>query len=878
MPGPYPKPRACEGCSYEHVGGGFVAPDPIPPTPRPLLVYGEAPGRDEEIEGKGFVGRSGRLLRGALKRGGIPESNVAFSNAILCRPPWNEFPGLAVANECARRHPRPFMQGPFRGNILACGGNAIQALGGVILPPLNVRGTMLPLDGFPGWFTGTVHPAFISRVMDEGSRKGAGGKAMEELYPFLALDASRAAECREPRVPRVEVVTVAALRERFMAEYGQIGFVSVDIEGKDGVPKIIGFSWKRGHALVLEWDDAIVGFLKAIPKLLLGHNMTYDLGELRQVGFDPPPLWLDTINSAALIDPSIKHGLQAQVLSWVPGSVAWKGLINHTEGPDFEGGDVGFWRDMWREVLARLGRRIPASGQEWYYFYNGLDVAWTYELFERHFEILKKEGRQEYYTQVLMPLQTSLLEMGERGMPFDKAAAERHVKGCLRVERMAKRIVDQMGRAVLLKRFTDAENEVNFLVHVKERENSKKFSRAAELTKARGKFRDAKVKLEEGFNIESNKQRTELVYGYFGLPVQRNDAGNPTADEDALLELKKRLERVGFDGKPDPTIKPKIGTRADAVRVLHALIAGKKWPHWRRNYLNPPLKETETGPYLITSYTAHRADTGRLASGIDVSDPEKQSERVQQVQNVPKKLRDVVRAEPGRVFIGADWAGIEWALVMWFAAKIDNPKGYHLRILESFQAGELDPHRFLASIAFGKPVGAVTSRERTLCKPYTHGYNYDGSPWTLAQAAGHPRSVGVAVCKGHDQAYKTRPWKDATVQEATTRKFVQTPLGWRRWFWGLQPKPTEILATLIQATAADLMKWVLVRMPKGADRPLDYRLMTTTHDSVMIDVPEKEAELGKQFLEAQMQQPIEWLEGRTWRCEVKAGQTWRAVS
>src|SRR5512145_503054 len=115
MPGPYPKPRACEGCSYEHIGGGFVAPDPIPPTPKPLLVYGEAPGRDEELEGKGVVGRSGRLLRGALKRGGIPESNVAFSNAILCRPPWNEYPGYAVAQECARRHPRPFMTGPFRG-------------------------------------------------------------------------------------------------------------------------------------------------------------------------------------------------------------------------------------------------------------------------------------------------------------------------------------------------------------------------------------------------------------------------------------------------------------------------------------------------------------------------------------------------------------------------------------------------------------------------------------------------------------------------------------------------------------------------------------------------------------------------------------------
>ena len=64
------------------VGRGSVFAD--------LLIIGEAPGSQEDIEGKPYVGKSGKLLNDLLKQTGIDhEEDVYFCNVIKCRPPNN---------------------------------------------------------------------------------------------------------------------------------------------------------------------------------------------------------------------------------------------------------------------------------------------------------------------------------------------------------------------------------------------------------------------------------------------------------------------------------------------------------------------------------------------------------------------------------------------------------------------------------------------------------------------------------------------------------------------------------------------------------------------------------------------------------------------
>ncbi|MDR1520050.1 MAG: uracil-DNA glycosylase [Planctomycetota bacterium] len=68
-----------------------------------LMFIGEAPGRDEDLEGRPFVGRSGRLLTDIIEKGmKIPRSRVYIANVLKCRPPGDRNPLPDEVAACAR--------------------------------------------------------------------------------------------------------------------------------------------------------------------------------------------------------------------------------------------------------------------------------------------------------------------------------------------------------------------------------------------------------------------------------------------------------------------------------------------------------------------------------------------------------------------------------------------------------------------------------------------------------------------------------------------------------------------------------------------------------------------------------------------------------
>ena len=66
----------------------------------PLMVIGEAPGRDEDINGLPFVGRSGQLLDRILAAIGRDRTSTYISNVIYWRPPGNRKPTLHEVHVC----------------------------------------------------------------------------------------------------------------------------------------------------------------------------------------------------------------------------------------------------------------------------------------------------------------------------------------------------------------------------------------------------------------------------------------------------------------------------------------------------------------------------------------------------------------------------------------------------------------------------------------------------------------------------------------------------------------------------------------------------------------------------------------------------------
>lgn len=88
-----------EGCALKATARNTVFSDGV--DEGPVLILGEAPGRDEDEQGKPFVGPSGQLLDRMLAAIGLDrKSNVLISNTIYWRPPGNRDPTQGETVSC----------------------------------------------------------------------------------------------------------------------------------------------------------------------------------------------------------------------------------------------------------------------------------------------------------------------------------------------------------------------------------------------------------------------------------------------------------------------------------------------------------------------------------------------------------------------------------------------------------------------------------------------------------------------------------------------------------------------------------------------------------------------------------------------------------
>jgi uracil-DNA glycosylase len=94
---------AFEGCNLKFTAKNLVFADGNPDAD--LMLVGEAPGRDEDLEGLPFVGRSGQLLDRMLAAIGRDRNSAYIANVIPWRPPGNRDPSPMETEIC-----RPFIE------------------------------------------------------------------------------------------------------------------------------------------------------------------------------------------------------------------------------------------------------------------------------------------------------------------------------------------------------------------------------------------------------------------------------------------------------------------------------------------------------------------------------------------------------------------------------------------------------------------------------------------------------------------------------------------------------------------------------------------------------------------------------------------------
>jgi uracil-DNA glycosylase len=129
-----------------------------------LMLIGEAPGRDEDLQGKPFVGRAGQMLDRMLEAIGLTEDHVYITNTVYWRPPGNRTPTPEEVEICA-----PFLARQIEllspHVLVLLGGAAAKNLLGVAEGIMRLRGKWLayPCAGRDIAALATLHPAFLLR-------------------------------------------------------------------------------------------------------------------------------------------------------------------------------------------------------------------------------------------------------------------------------------------------------------------------------------------------------------------------------------------------------------------------------------------------------------------------------------------------------------------------------------------------------------------------------------------------------------------------------------------------------------------------------------------------------------------------------------------
>jgi DNA polymerase-1 len=327
------------------------------------------------------------------------------------------------------------------------------------------------------------------------------------------------------------------------------------------------------------------------------------------------------------------------------------------------------------------------------------------------------------------------------------------------------------------------------------------------------------------FNINSPKQLSFLLFEKLGLPpVKKTKTGYSTD-----VEVLERLS--GAHAIPGLVLEYRTlaKIRSTYVEVLPGMV------NPRDGRIHTTFHQTQTA-------------TGRLSS----SDPN--------LQNIPvradlgKRIRSGFVAEPGCVFVGADYSQVELRLLAHLSGDAE--------LTRRFREGE-DIHVATACAVFGVPPPGVTPELRRRAKVINFGILYGMSPFGLSRELG----IGGKEAKQYiDQYFRRYPgvyrYIEDLKEQARKDGYVHTILGRRRFLRDINSQNKVLreaaermaINTPIQGSAADIIKMAMIRVDREfRDRHMRAGLVLQVHDELIAEAPEAEAAEVERLLTGAME-------------------------
>lgn len=219
------------------------------------------------------------------------------------------------------------------------------------------------------------------------------------------------------------------------------------------------------------------------------------------------------------------------------------------------------------------------------------------------------------------------------------------------------------------------------------------------------------------------------------------------------------------------------------------------------------------------------------------------------VQNIPRGLYADIRAgfipRKGMVFVEADWKGME--------LRITAAASGEARMVEAFLKDPInaDLHTMTAQGLFNKKV--ITSEERYIGKTINFSILYGATEYSVSKTLKCSKDEARKHINRFYSFYPgLRDWREDEEAKIASRNYSETFFGRRRYVKnGVTPNMTEywhyngqvraLINHIIQGTSADILKFSMIKMTnKFAELNLPSYLLTSTHDSVIVETKEPE--------------------------------------
>lgn len=372
-----------------------------------VVFVGIAPAKTEVERGRPLVGWSGTLLRGALEKLGIEE--FYLTNTMLCQLPEDIRDSEQTrAIECCKERLLEEVSNRKPKLVVAMGNVPLRALTGEDYKIRSVQGRILP--GLVCPVLPIIHPASLAKRADE-------------FYDFVdGLKAGKkylSGNYQQACIPKRVIVDGENLPE-VMQILDNAELIAVDLETTNNGFFPYGRDPDKIRCACLAIDDSTAYIFPAESspyyephpdyvsdnerlksllsrKKLIFHNGPFDVGFLKQVGYDPK-IYFDTFLAHYLMDErQYSHGLK---------NLAGKFL----GAPD--------WEEDIKKYLPHKASSYDLIPDDALYEYAACDVVYTYQLSEG--QGFRKRIADTYpYKSILNPCANMFADIRHHGIPVD---------------------------------------------------------------------------------------------------------------------------------------------------------------------------------------------------------------------------------------------------------------------------------------------------------------------------------------------------------------------------------------------------------------------------------------------------------------------------